>query len=121
MCLQVNPLGKPKQVLSITKLIEALKNDPYLRHIPEEDRPATLVSLFILSGCDYTSFFVGYGKTSFMKTLFDHTSFISADTPKTPGSLAKLATDSGFLAWLRLVGAVYFQKQKSSFPNHSSP
>ena len=28
VCLQVNPLGKPKQVLSITKLIEALKNDP---------------------------------------------------------------------------------------------
>ena len=32
VCLHVNPLGKPKQVLSITKLIEALKNDPYLRH-----------------------------------------------------------------------------------------
>ena len=56
-----------------------------------------------------------------MKTLFDHASFISADTPKTLGSLANLATDSGFLAWLRLVGTVYFQKHKSAFPNHSSP
>ena len=123
VCLQVNPLGKPRQVLSITKLIEALKNDPYLimRGIPEEDRQASLVSLYILSGCDYTSFFVGCGKASFMKALFDHASFISADTPKTPGSLARLTAESGFLAWLRLVRTVYFQKHKSAFPNYTSP
>ena len=65
VCLQVNPLGKPKQVLSITQLIEALKNNPYLRCIPGEDRPASLASLYILSGCDYTPFSVGYRKASF--------------------------------------------------------
>ena len=121
VCLQVNPLGKPKLVLSITNLREALNSDPCLKCIPEEDRPPSLVSVYILSGCDYTSFFAGYGKVSFMKTFFDHASFISGDTPKTPGSLALISADSGFLAWLRLVGTVYFQKHKSAFPSHSSP
>ena len=56
-----------------------------------------------------------------MKAFFNHASFISEDTPKKPGSLAKITAGSGFLAWLRLVGTVYFQKHKSAFPNHTSP
>ena len=88
--------------------------------IPEEERRTNLASLYILSGCDYTSFFVGYGKATFMKAFYDHASFISADTQDRPGTLARLGEEAGFFAWLRLIGTTYFQKNKSAFPNHNS-
>ena len=54
-CLYTNRLGQPKTYISITKLVDALKRDPDLAGIPEEERPKILVSLYALSGCDYTS------------------------------------------------------------------
>ena len=56
-----------------------------------------------------------------MKAFYDHASFISADTQERPGTLARLGEEAGFLAWLRLIGTTYFQKNKSAFPNHNSP
>lgn len=50
-----------------------------------------------------------------MKDFFDHASLISADTQDRPGSLARIK-ESGFLAWLRSVGTVYYTNLLS--PSH---
>ena len=56
--------------------MNALERDPDLVGIPEEERPKILVNLYALSGCDYTSFFVGHGKVSMMKAFFENAQLI---------------------------------------------
>ena len=121
ICIQTNRLGQARTYISITKLVDALKRDPDLAGIPEEERPKILVSLYVLSGCDYTSFFVGHGKVSIMKVFFEHAQFICEDSAEKPGSIAKLNEGTGFYAFLRLIGAVYFHAHRPGFPEHTTP
>ena len=121
VCIQTNMLGQPRAYISITKLVNALERDPDLAGIPEEERPKILVNLYALSGCDYTSFFVGHGKVSIMKVFFEHVQFICEESTERPGSLAKLNGGTGFYSFLRLIGAVYFHAHRPGFPEHTSP
>ena len=121
VCIQTNRLGQPRRYISVTKLVNALQRDPELAGISEEDRPKILANVYALSGCDYTSFFVGHGKVSIMKALFEHAQFVCEDTAERPGSLAKLNGETGFYAFLRLIGAVYFHAHRPGFPEHTSP
>ena len=73
--------------MHLGRLHTALNNDPDLSTTPPEFRPKLLQSLFICTGCDYTSFFVGFGKAIFMRYAFQHNNFINADTEDLPGSL----------------------------------
>lgn len=119
--IQTNKLGQPRTYISITKLTSALSRDPDLAGIPQEDRPKVLVSLYALSGTDFTSFFMGHGKVTFMKVFFEHASFICEDSDERPGSLATMNGQSGFYSFIRLIGAVYFRAHRPAFPEHSSP
>lgn len=121
VCIQTNKLGKPRTYISIRKLLNALERDPDLAGIPQEERPKVLVSLYTLSGSDYTSFFVGHGKVSIMKAFFEHAQFVCEDSTEKPGSLANLNGGTGFYAFLRLIGAVYFRSHRPGFPQHDSP
>lgn len=81
-----------------------------------EDRAATLVSLYILSGCDYTSF-VGYGKASLWRTsLIMHHWYLQ--TPKTDQDhwhvSRSLASLHGWDQWEQFITQIYF-------PHHTSP
>ena len=49
---------------------QAITHDHDLQSIVVEDRSRILAMLFILTGCDFTSFFVGLGKSSFLKVFF---------------------------------------------------
>ena len=89
--------------------------------IPQEDRPKVLVSLYALSGTDFTSFFMGHGKVTFMKAFFEHANFICEDSNERPGSLAAMNAHSGFYSFMRLIGAVYFRAHRPAFPEYSSP
>jgi len=64
-------------------------------------------------------FFVGIGKGSFLKALFQYAEFTCCE-----GSLSDVQPgnkEKGYLAYLKLVGAAYFLKYRSSYRGTKSP
>ena len=116
--IQTSPLGKPRKVLSLNAIVDALNRDPDLATIAPEERTKVMVSLYTLTACDFTSFFVGHGKATFLQT-FKYANFISGESPNLPGSLAN--DQACFLSLLRLVGTVYYKKFRTAFIKHNSP
>ena len=109
---------KPLRLLSLHGLADAVSRDPDMFDIPHEERLATLQSLYVLTGCDFTSFFSQISKSFFATTFFRFAAFICANTERLPGNLAETTTqESSFLAFLRLVGVVYFLKNLPAFRN----
>lgn len=104
--------------LYLQKLCTALDADPDLSTVSTAARPQLLQSLFICTGSDFTSFFAGIGKTTFMRIAFQYCNFINADTGVLPGQLGYTLErkEEGFLAFIRLVGTAYFAKHRSCFP-----
>ena len=104
------------KVLNLSQLLKAFSNDPDLVSINPTIIPQVIQTLYTVSGCDYISFFSQIGKASFLSSFFQYASFItSADDPDTPGTLADTSflNDKyklGYLAFLRLIGVVYFKK-----------
>ena len=109
--------------LSLTQLCTALDNDPDLSTVPCEVRPSLLESLFICSGCYYVTFFVSLGKAIFLRICLQHYDFINADSVQLPGTLACMSETTmkyGFLAFVRLIGTIYFKKHLACFHHDSS-
>ena len=52
--------------LHMTNMITALTKDPDLSEIHIQTRPQVLQSIYVATGCDYTSFFNGLGKVTFL-------------------------------------------------------
>lgn len=110
--------------LDLRRLNHALSNDPDLASLCRSQIPAVIQKLFICPGCDFVSFFTGYGKATFLATLFQHCEFITSNGhPSQPGTLANDDPNSdGFLAFLRLIGCLYYNKHKSAFlPSFPTP
>ncbi len=63
--------------VNVNSFISALGRDPGLFSFPVSKCPNLLQFLYIVSGCDYTSFWAGHGKVSFMNCLFRYSEFIS--------------------------------------------
>ena len=99
------------RLLHFNHLLLSLATDPDLALV-SAPRPHVLQTLFICSGCDYISFFVGLGKATMMRHLLQNAWFISG-TQEFPGTLADTIPgreEQGFLSFVRLVGTVYFKK-----------
>ena len=100
--------------LDINALKKALANDPDLAHMDSNSLPQVMQTMYLATGCDYISFFSRIGKTTFLKYFFQHATFISSQGDEsTPGSLSDVdlhtkSYESGFLAFLRLIG--FFSK-----------
>ena len=110
-------LKEGSKFLSLHLLLEALYNDPDLHGIPLDLRPQVLQSLYVCTGCDYVSFFVGMGKVSFLSTFFQYAAFIAGGTIA-PGSIGEVNLDSdssSCLSFYRLVGSAYFRAHASAF------
>ena len=102
--------------LSLKKLTMSLQEDPDLSSVPGEILPKVLQTLFISTGCDYVSYFAGFGKKStFLKVFFQHASFISGVSQGTLASTCGSSRQLGFLSFVRLIGTVYFKKHLSRF------
>ena len=67
--LQLNVPYSEEKDLSLNNLEKALRNDPDLATLPQNEVGNTLQTLFICSGCDYTSYFSGYGKATVLNTF----------------------------------------------------
>ena len=114
--VQINVPHKEKRYLNLTSLITALASDPDLAALPNEKLGNTMQALYICSGCDYISYFSGIGKVTFLKQFFQHADLISGSSM--PGNLCETRKDeqaSGFLAFIRLIGTLYFKKHLSAF------
>ena len=108
-----------KRILSLPNLKYNLINDPDLSSISPTLLPQVLQTLYVVTGCDYISFFSGLGKTTLMKCSCQHAEFITGGT-NYPGGLSQCALDTdehemGFLSLLRLIGTAYFKRYASAF------
>ncbi|CAG2215076.1 KIF4 [Mytilus edulis] len=106
----------------MNKLIQSMKNDPDLQCLSNnnlDDIPSIFQMLYIVTGCDYVSFFRDHGKTSFYQIFFKYPDFITSNNI-VKGWLGILSDsdnreNAGFLAFLRLVGCEYWRKCSSAF------
>ena len=119
--VKVSPINS--KFVNISALNSALCNDPDLAGLNATELPQILQTLIVCTGCDYTSFFSGLGKATFLRYFFQFASFITGANAQ--GSLMNIQLQGGiykqgFLAFLRLVGTVYFKKHASGF-NTPSP
>ncbi|CAC5425827.1 KIF4 [Mytilus coruscus] len=103
----------------MNRFIRCLESDPDLHSIEKDDLPLIIQNLFILTGCDYDSFFKDHGKTSFFKTFFKYTEFITTSSVENNviGKLSLTNSDdiSSFLSFIRLIGCEYWRKCSSAF------
>ena len=100
----------------------ALENDPDLVAIPTDILPFIIQKIYVCTGCDYISFFSQIGKATFLRYFFQYASFITSGNPE--GTLADTVLEenifeTGYLAFLRLVGTVYFKKYATAFEMQS--
>ena len=115
--IQISKGATDKKFIHLNNLVTAINEDVDLQHIPQEDRTKVIQSLFVLSGSDFTSYFVGLGKVAFFKAFYAYAEFISGDS----GILSHLLHEDSYLAFLRLIGVLYFQKHRSGFMKYNSP
>ncbi|CAC5416758.1 AS3MT [Mytilus coruscus] len=114
--VQKNMLAERAQYLSLNDLAHSLTRDPDVTGI--SNLAKCIQVLYICSGCDNVSFFVGFGKAFFFSTLFQYAQFISGLQPKSVGMLCDTSPnskDNGFLSFLRLIGSLYFKKHITEF------
>ena len=69
---------KPLRLLSLHGLADAVSRNPDMFDIPHEKSLAILQSLYVLTGCEFTSFFVQISKSFFATTFFRFAAFICA-------------------------------------------
>ena len=123
--IQVSPLHCCQlKLLNITSLVLALGNDPDLAQIDSNILPKVFQTLYAVSGCDYISFFSQLGKATFLRYFYQYASFISSGHDLS-GTLADTCLqngvyEQGYLAFLRLIGTVYFKTHSTAF-DISSP
>ncbi len=101
------------EYVDIGSLVCSIRGHPKLRQIAH---PAcSLVALYVLSGCDYTSSFYGCTKQRFLDTFLDNISYICAQ----PSGSLVTNTEGTFTipenTWIRLITAVYFYKHSDFF------
>ena len=105
------------RLVNMKALIHTFSNDPSLAPIPSSLIPQTLQVLYVSTGCDFTSYFHGLGKTSFLNAFFEYAGFICSS-----GLLADTDEETSFFSFVRLVGTTYFRKHKSVFlPSYTTP
>ena len=110
--------NEANEYVDIGTLVNAIHSHPKLQQVMY---PAcSLVALYVLSGCDYTSSFFGCTKQKFLETFMDNISFICTYPTV---SLVDVA-DGAFIeiyesSWIRLITSVYFSKY-SDFFRHKS-
>ena len=73
------------KLLHLSALVNALDNDPDLSKIDPKILPQVLQTLYVVSGCDYISFFSNMGKATFLRYFYQY-ALITGDKDL-PGTL----------------------------------
>ena len=82
--VQLSSMGTPLKLFNMNNFVECLKTDPDLHSIPPAHRGKILQVIYIATGCDFVSFFVGIGKATFLKAFFQYAQFIMFRTTTSP-------------------------------------
>lgn len=130
-------------VIDVSLLAQRLQEFEPLVAIPVERRVDSVVSLFVLTGCDFVSFFYKLPQARIFENLCKEAEFVSGVTGSTLGDWPRQGTPSGggggegeseggvpptgaravlpglsgsLGAFLKLFGVTYFHKYKARFP-----
>jgi hypothetical protein len=109
--------------LHLTRLQKAIVDDPDLFSIPEHLRCIVVRNIFIITGCDYNSYFHSHGKIAFLTTFVKHAKMITGHNVanRDIGQFGtSVFTDEhnkhlGLLAFYRFVGCRYFDEHAVAF------
>ena len=75
--VQTNLLYHPQQYIDFNKLSVCFQCDPYLASIMPSKLNSFISQLYIVTGCDYISYFSEIGKATFLKIFFENSEFIT--------------------------------------------
>lgn len=107
------PSDKTLKLMDLTLLADALKRDPHLVHISENNILWMVQLLYVATGCDYVSFFSGISKAYFFQIFFENAVFIYGNT--TTFGVHQQVQESSLLLFIRLVGCAYIRKHANAF------
>ena len=88
MIIQLSTVGRELKLLHLNKLLNAINTDADLYLLLIEKHGEILQVLYVSAGCDFTSFFCGLGKVTFLKCFYCYSTFITLPGEHTLGSLA---------------------------------
>ena len=115
--VQLKDTSYEKCFLHMNQFVFSLKTDICFQGIQNIEECIQLV--YILSGCDYVSYFKGFGKRTFFDVFRKHAAFITGSSDI--GCLFDINTERGLYSFYRLIAAVYFSKHCSAFQPIASP
>ena len=119
--IKTNAAGEPSKFLHMNELHDAIHRDPDFASVSTTIRARVLQAVYALSGCDFVSFFTGFGKAAFFKCLLQHSDFIVGQE-LLPGDLSESsASESGLQSFIRLVGCLYYTEHRGAFGNAATP
>ena len=81
----LSPIGRELKLLHLIELDLALQCDSDIQSIPPHKRKEVLQVLYVLTGCDFTSFFTGIGKLTLYNAFYRYSSFINITDQHTTG------------------------------------
>ena len=107
---------KKARYFNMTNMI-ALSTDPDLFEVHPQERPQLLQSIYVATGCDYTSFFNGLGKVTLLATFYQHAAFIAGrnSPPGTMGDISMDTDSDAKFSFLWLIGCAYYKQHYQLF------
>ena len=115
----------PILFIHLNKLVAGVENDDHLVCIPQENRTKVAQTVYIASGCDFVSYWVGLGKTRYFKAFFQCADFISGHrNPALYGCLSytsEALREVDALAFYRLIGSLYFKENRACLRKFQTP
>ena len=123
--VQINLPHTNTMYVDIEKLLTSFQHDPDLASLPQNLLGSIMLQLYIITGCDYISYFSGMGKATFLKLFFQHAEFITSE--QSDGCLSHIDTSTtSFYSCIKLIGSAYFKKNLATMvsklgfetPNH---
>ena len=90
--MQINVHRNAPNFIDVHKLTLAYKFNPHLGSLSQGKLSSVMLQLYIVTGCDYTSYISGLGKTTFLNYSFQHAEIITGTSPVAAYQKQKLAT-----------------------------
>jgi hypothetical protein len=116
--VQLKDAAYEKLYINMNLLVQLMKNDLLLQGVDCIEQCWQM--LYIVSGCDYVSYFRGFGKKTFVEVLRRNVDFICGR--ESCGKFWEVDQESGVLSFFRLVGALFFNRYRSAFqPEWTTP
>ena len=114
--VQVKAADYDSKFLDLNKFVSLLQKHQDLSDVPENSLASILQVLFVVTGCDYVSYFKHHTKNSFYGTFFEFATFITGQSQS--GRLDHTTDQNwqkGCEAFFRLIGCEFFKTHSALF------